>query len=1256
LNLSATDGAYTDRVRVTWDAATFATNYVLYRNTTNDSGTATVIVSGVAGTLYDDTSAMTGIVYYYWAKATNVAGASVFSSGDSGYRLVAPSAPLNLSATDGAYTDRVRVTWDAATNATGYVLYRHTANNSGTATAIVSGVAGTLCDDTSATAGIVYYYWVKATNAAGASSFSSGDTGYRLAAPMAPLNLSATDGAYTDRVRVTWDAATFATGYVLYRHTANNSGSATPIGSGLTGTLYDDTTAVQGTTYYYWIKGTNAAGVGAFSLGDSGYAATLVTLNVQASDGSYFDKVRVTWSALPLATGYQVWRHTASTIGSASLLGAVAETGYDDTGATPGLTYYYWVRATNSAGPGTFSASDTGWRNVLYTLTPSAGPGGGISPSSPVTVTYGANQTFQFAPATGFRIRDVTVDGVSVGAVSLYAFTSVHANHTIDAQFVTNQPPTLVLQATPRTGWAPLRVTYDFTGSSDPDGRIVRYEVDRHGDGVYEVQNEGSGVFTVDYTEDGTFNSLARIIDNDGANARTTVVVVVMRTGLAPSLQAVPASGPAPLTVSLIGTNSTAPEGRRIVVYEWDPDGNGVFDRISTTGTISYVYRQAGAYTAVLRVTDDTGLKASATATVTVGTPIEDPPTVRLNANPSSGSKPLAVAFTAAANSAGGIAYYLWDFNGDGVDDLRTTASTTGYGYGQVGRFEARVTAIANSGLMGSDTEWIQVNESSELRTWITTPRSGDIVWGTAVSLMAHAAPGSQVAWVQYQYTPAGQGSWSNLGAALVPPQNAYSMTWDVTSLTDGAAYELRTVAGDTSGGSVTSDVVTIRVDSGAGGQVGGIVEDEVNGQHRTTGTYSQDETAQMELHDGTTVEVPMGTVESTLTLEVILADRNVNPTNGAAAGQVAIHENLTITIEGDPELQRAITIDVPYPDANNDGFVDGTRVRETTLSLFWYNTASSRWERTLSSEVHADENFIRATTYHLTEFGAFGTGQASVSGDYDGDGVSDLAVFDQNTGCWYIRTLPGTLLVWAAPWGWPGAEPVSGDYDGDGISDLAVFDQITGNWYVRTMSGTVLAWAVPWGWPGAEPVGGDYDGDGVSDLAVFDQSTGNWYIRTLDGATLAWAVQWGWPGAEPISGDYDGDDVDDLALFDQNTGYWYIRTMSGSQVAWASQWGWPGAEPTSGDYDGDGISDLAVFDQNSGFWFIRTVSGTMLTWAMNWGWPGATPVGGDFNGGQESDVAVFDQNTGNWYIRTMDGEMLGVAVTWGWPGATPIR
>jgi hypothetical protein len=72
-----------------------------------------------------------------------------------------------------------------------------------------------------------------------------------------------------------------------------------------------------------------------------------------------------------------------------------------------------------------------------YMITASAGANGTISPSS-VSVNHGANQAFAITANTGYHVTDVTVDGVSQGALTSYTFSNVTANHTISATFALN--------------------------------------------------------------------------------------------------------------------------------------------------------------------------------------------------------------------------------------------------------------------------------------------------------------------------------------------------------------------------------------------------------------------------------------------------------------------------------------------------------------------------------------------------------------------------------------------------------------------------------------------------------------------------------------------------------------------------------------------------------------------------------------------------------------------------------------------------
>ncbi len=80
----------------------------------------------------------------------------------------------------------------------------------------------------------------------------------------------------------------------------------------------------------------------------------------------------------------------------------------------------------------TISATFT---SEVFTITPTAGANGSITPATAQTVNYGANRAFTIAPATGYHIAQVRVDGDPVGPVTSYTFSNVTANHTISATF-----------------------------------------------------------------------------------------------------------------------------------------------------------------------------------------------------------------------------------------------------------------------------------------------------------------------------------------------------------------------------------------------------------------------------------------------------------------------------------------------------------------------------------------------------------------------------------------------------------------------------------------------------------------------------------------------------------------------------------------------------------------------------------------------------------------------------------------------------
>ncbi len=72
----------------------------------------------------------------------------------------------------------------------------------------------------------------------------------------------------------------------------------------------------------------------------------------------------------------------------------------------------------------------------VYTLSTSAGQGGSISPAGNTKILETGSATVEIKPDSGYTIKDVVVDGVSVGAVKSYSFSNISSNHSVSASFV----------------------------------------------------------------------------------------------------------------------------------------------------------------------------------------------------------------------------------------------------------------------------------------------------------------------------------------------------------------------------------------------------------------------------------------------------------------------------------------------------------------------------------------------------------------------------------------------------------------------------------------------------------------------------------------------------------------------------------------------------------------------------------------------------------------------------------------------------
>jgi len=265
--------------------------------------------------------------------------------------VVAPPAPTGLTAAPG--NNRVDLDWNASSGATSYNVKRATVSG-GPYSPLATGVTTTSYADTTAVNGTTYHYVVSAVNAAGESpdSNQASATPAPPPPPNPPTGLAAAPG--NNRVDLNWNASSGATSYNVKRATVSG-GPYSTIATGVTTTSYADTTAVNGTTYFYVVSAVNSAGESLNSNQASATPAPPAPPNAPtalAARASGKKKIQLTWvqSGSPNVTQNRIYRSTISGGPYTPVATIPAATSYNNIGLNSGTTYYYVVTAINSSG------------------------------------------------------------------------------------------------------------------------------------------------------------------------------------------------------------------------------------------------------------------------------------------------------------------------------------------------------------------------------------------------------------------------------------------------------------------------------------------------------------------------------------------------------------------------------------------------------------------------------------------------------------------------------------------------------------------------------------------------------------------------------------------------------------------------------------------------------------------------------------------------------------------------------------------
>ena len=656
---------------------------------------------------------------------------------------------------------------------------------------------------------------------------------------------------------------------------------------------------------------------------------------------------------------------------------------------------------------------------------------------------------------------------------------------------------------------------------------------------------------------------------SDGSqSASETVVVTVNSNNLAPVFASIPAQSASQGALLSYQLPASDPDGDPITLTATSGLPAGAL--LSSSGLFTWrpAGNQSGAFPVGVRVTDSYGVSANATLTVNVALVSGVAPLPTRHARP--------------------------DFNGDGLADVSVYRPTTGeWFYAPMldsnAAYQSKQFGLAGDLPLPGDYNGDRITDFAVFRPssnfwYISYSGTGD------VQAFSFGIQGDIPAPGDYD----GDGRWD---AAVFRPSLGMVI---YRRASDGTAVNISNVgaAGD----------IPVPCDYDGDGKFDAAVFRPTSGQWLTVNSGGGTSTVSLGQYD----DIPQPGIFS-------------GP--GACTRAVYRPSNGSWYIDSDAPIQFGLGEDVPAPaDYDGDG-TDDLNVFRPSLGLWIFRNISSNPSlRQLG--LPSDILPIAEAYYYAARNTAHGSVPA-LSEDTRAALIFDRAAQVLAT----VRPSGNTTRSLAAG---AGSYILSGDYDGDGTNDVAVYGG--GLWVIyQSLGGTRAQF---WGQATDVPLAGDFDGDGKADLTVFRPDNGGgfsaWYvIRSHDGIASVYA--WGLSGDRPIAADFNGDGASDPTVWRESTGSWYVMNAKSSQLLQAVQWGLPGDVPRAVDFDRDGRADKVVWRPAQGNWFILYSSGATPT-LTQWGLAGDVPIPGKFLSTTAIDFAVYRAGTRSVYIRSLTG------------------
>lgn len=366
-------------MKMAWTSTSGATSYAIYRRFAGGASTLHTTVSGTSTTYTDTTlrSADLGKSVSYRIAARNQYGET--PNGQENYTTVTNycdangnpvlSAPASVSAqTSTSCGYKINLSWAGVAGAQRYKILRTSTPGNFSSfvevadSPLVTSASGTvtftdsLANVSQVTSNTFYYYKIIASADGKDDSPQSAQVSTKpsvaCAVPLDPAPTSftvATSAVCGGKVNLSW-AAPAGAGYSQYNvyRTTSPSGTFSKIASNITITEFTDTAPSAATMYYYRVMGTTPAGKESAPTAVKNIISSAactstspVPTGLQTVAALCGGNTRFTWTPVPGATGYVIYRGTTPTAYS-KISNNYATTDFSDA-IIPATNYYYKV-------------------------------------------------------------------------------------------------------------------------------------------------------------------------------------------------------------------------------------------------------------------------------------------------------------------------------------------------------------------------------------------------------------------------------------------------------------------------------------------------------------------------------------------------------------------------------------------------------------------------------------------------------------------------------------------------------------------------------------------------------------------------------------------------------------------------------------------------------------------------------------------------------------------------------------------------